>query len=313
MARTVNGSTARKLAAWDDHFSRKRIETLPAHTSTPQGGLQRLLGSSLLLGSFQSDSPLAAPDAQIHKREHVDKTEWVQYASNTTAKDIGWQVGHYRPSTRKPGCCRLDTLPPEIQMLVLGFAPDFPTFVHLTQSTSRLMAVYNENQQRLHAKVMLRVLKEKGFDVHRPATWLEVSLLPRSYSKMIAACKEASLRLIPSRAEFENRGLSLETTVQDIYYQIATNRPVLLTSSQCWLLGYIDQAVGLYTSTSLYGTEQLWCTGELLIPRNSNFVPNPEYFMTFCFGLRTVDELKLLKSRLPIVRVPSEDKVLLQV
>lgn len=303
MARTADQIIARKLAAWDDHLDQTQNETLPAQISTPRGAMQHLLGSSLLFGSFQEESPLAAPDSPIHNQEYAHKTELVQYASTTTATDSGWQVGHYRSTIRKSHFCRLDALPPEIQMLILGFASDFPTFVHLTQSTSRLMAVYNENRERLHAKVMLRVLKDKGFDAHHPTTWLEVSLLPRSCSNLITASVGA-MRKIPSREEFENRGLSLETTIQDIYYQIATNRPVSLTSSQCWLLGYIDQAVGLYTSTSRDGAEHLWCTRHFSNPIARS---TPDLFMTFCFGTRTADDLKLLKSRLPIRNEPSED------
>jgi len=304
MARTADQIIARKLAGWDEHLDQTRNEILPAQLSTPRGAWQHFLGSSLLFGSFQSEPPLATPDSPAHGQEHAHKTDLVQYASTTTATDSGWQVGHYRSTIRKSQFYRLDTLPPEIQILVLGFAPDFPTFVHLTHSTSRLMAVYNENRERLHAKVMLRVLKDKGFDPHHPTTWLEVSLLPRGCIKIIAASEGAPMRKIPSREEFENRGLSLETTIQDVYVRTATNSPVSLTSSQCWLLGYIDQAVGLYTSSSRDGAEQLWYTGNFSNPISRS---SPDLFLTFCFGTRTADDLKLLKSRLPILSEPSED------
>jgi len=304
MARTADQIIARKLAGWDEHLDQTRNEILPAQLSTPRDAWQHFLGSSLLFGSFQSEPPLATPDSPAHGQEHAHKTDLVQYASTTTATDSGWQVGHYRSAIRKSQFYRLDTLPPEIQILVLGFAPDFPTFVHLTHSTSRLMAVYNENRERLHAKVMLRVLKDKGFDPHHPTTWLEVSLLPRGCIKIIAASEGAPMRKIPSREEFENRGLSLETTIEDVYVRTATNSPVSLTSSQCWLLGYIDQAVGLYTSSSRDGAEQLWYTGNFSNPISRS---SPDLFLTFCFGTRTADDLKLLKSRLPILSEPSED------
>jgi len=295
---------AKKHAVWDDRLGLIQNETIPSQDGTSRGVLQPLLGTSLFYGSFQSEPPLAALDPPIHDQEHAHMAELVQYSSIASATDADWQVRHYRPRSRRPSLCRLDFLPPEIQILILESAHDFPTFVNLTQSTSRLMAVYNENRSRLHAKVMLRVLKDKGIDPHRPTDWLEISVWPRGMNKTIHDVERKPLRFIPARAEFEERGLSLETTIQDIYYQTATHSPVSLTSSQCWLLGYIDQAVGLYTSTSRHGAEQLWCTRHFSIPISRS---NPDLFMTLCFGTRAADDLKLLKTRLPIRREPSED------
>lgn len=157
------------------------------------------------------------------------------------------------------------------------------------------MAVYNEYRGMLHAKVMLRMLKDKGIDPHRPTTWLEVSMWPQGINKTIHDIERTTLRFIPTRAEFEERGLSLETTIQDIYVQTATNNPVSLTLSQCWLLGYIDQAVGYYTSSSSNGAPELWCMGSFSEPVSPS---NPDTFMTLCFGTRTADDLKMLKCKL---------------
>ncbi len=310
MAHTADRTVSKEHAVWNDRIGLIQIEAIPSQDSISRGALHLFSGPSLFYGSFRSEPPLAVPDPPIRNQEHAQMAELVQYSSFASTTDADWQVRHYRPRCWRPSLCRLDSLPPEIQILILGLAHDFATFVNFTQSTSRLMAVYNENQERLHAKVMLRALKEKGIDPHRPTDWLEISVWPQGTNKTIHDGGKPSLRFIPARAEFEERGLSLETTLQDIYYQIATNRPVSLSSSQCWLLGYIDQAVGWYTSTSYhgsyYGVEQLWCTGCFSI----HIAPsNPDLFMTLCFGTRAADDLKLLKSQLQIRCEPFKDEV----
>ena len=87
------------------------------------------------------------------------------------------------PSQFRVGPACLQSLPPELKLMIMKRLHNKPSLRNLIQASATFREVYRNNDEAIYTAITIRSLARRGFDVFTPVNALEFYILRNTWSK----------------------------------------------------------------------------------------------------------------------------------